>query len=285
MSEPVWKRPAWITAIVGVISAFLTVPGIVGEYLAKEQDIEAARLSNIALKQDQEFKIVNDTLAHLGPERIFVLRYLAATLDDPEARAWALEEVGRLDELTRIEEELGASERKLAASEAKLKGLRRAGEKDTRGLEEKIDELEAELAQRDAALSYAQSQAGIAVEPRFVLSVLASVDPGAVEGELTIETDSRVFPCAEGPICQITFRGSIPRKVEVYPSAKRAQVSVSVVGQSGGGSLTYLCSYDPQDRRTTCAKVDERAAGAAQVLRQTLNEAERRETVLRLLQD
>ena len=102
-SEPLWKRPAWITAMVGVISIFFTVPEIIGDYLTKQQDIELAKektksveLQNKETKQDQEFKIINSTLAQLDTERVFLLRYLAATLDDPEAREWAKVEVERL---------------------------------------------------------------------------------------------------------------------------------------------------------------------------------------------
>lgn len=109
---PIWQSPAWITAIVGLISAFLTVPDVVGNYFSKQQDIELAeqktksvKLANDLSKQDQEFQIVNNTLARQGTERVFVLRYLAATLDDDDAKTWAKEEVRLLGEVAKKKDE------------------------------------------------------------------------------------------------------------------------------------------------------------------------------------
>lgn len=111
--KPIWHSPGWITAIVGVVSAFLTIPEVVGDYLSKQQDIELAKqeviaksVSNESDKQTLEFRIVNNTLSQQGAERIFVLRYLAKTLDDEDARTWANEEVDRLDKLALLEAEL-----------------------------------------------------------------------------------------------------------------------------------------------------------------------------------
>lgn len=52
MAEPeaVWKRPGWITAIVGLITALLTVPDVVGTYLSKQQDIELAKENTEAVR-------------------------------------------------------------------------------------------------------------------------------------------------------------------------------------------------------------------------------------------
>lgn len=111
--KPIWHSPGWITAIAGVISAFLTIPEVVGDYLSKQQDIELAKqeviaksVSNESEKQTLEFRIVNNTLSQQGAERVFVLRYLAKTLDDEDARIWANEEVERLDKLASLEAEL-----------------------------------------------------------------------------------------------------------------------------------------------------------------------------------
>lgn len=106
MVAPIWHNPAWVTAIVGVVSAFLTIPEVVSDYLTREQDIEQQRLLNANSKLEQEFSVVNTTLAQQGTERIFVLRYLARTLDDEDARSWAEEEVKRLDRIAELETQI-----------------------------------------------------------------------------------------------------------------------------------------------------------------------------------
>ena len=105
-NHPIWHSPAWITAIVGLVSAFLTVPEIVGSDLSKQQDIDTAKIANQGALQDQEFRVVKETLVNQDEERVFVLRYLAATHDDPDAKAWAQDEVQRLDQLAAKEREI-----------------------------------------------------------------------------------------------------------------------------------------------------------------------------------
>lgn len=34
--KPIWHSPVWLTAIVGVISAFFTIPDVIGNYLTKK---------------------------------------------------------------------------------------------------------------------------------------------------------------------------------------------------------------------------------------------------------
>ena len=66
MSEPIWKSPGWITALAGLVTAILTIPEIVGDYLTKRQEVSDK-------KQDSEFRIVSNTLAQQGLERVFRL--------------------------------------------------------------------------------------------------------------------------------------------------------------------------------------------------------------------
>lgn len=95
-SRPIWHSPAWITAIVALIGSFLTVPDRISGFFEKEQEIERLRLSNIQAKQEQELKLVKETLAQQGAERVFLLRYLAETVNDDDAKRWAKTEVTRL---------------------------------------------------------------------------------------------------------------------------------------------------------------------------------------------
>ena len=169
--EPVWTRPAWVTAIAGVISAFLTVPGVIGDYLAKQQEIEIAkqrveaeRLANQRALQDKEFLVVQNTLAQQGTERVFMLRYFAATLDDADAKAWAEAEVRRLDELAQVKIQLTETRRDLNRKEAELSQARTS--------DAEMSDLKAEVAQlRELArakgleVSSLQQSAGIPTQP------------------------------------------------------------------------------------------------------------------------
>ena len=93
MSEPVWTRPAWLTAVAVIVTALITIPEQGGIYLDKQQTIASK-------KQIQEIGLVSRVLNEKGTERVFVLRYLSQTIDDEDAKRWASSEVARLDKLS-----------------------------------------------------------------------------------------------------------------------------------------------------------------------------------------
>ena len=172
-NKPFWHNPAWITAMVGLVSVFLTVPGVVGNYLTKKQDIDlakekrrAAELENTASKQDQEFKIVENTLSLQGKERVFLLRYLAATLDDEDAKSWARQEVIRLDDIASRQEAL---DKERADYESKRKELiELEDDNDTRHdtLVGELERLRVNLEEKNAEISKLEQEAGL-VETEF----------------------------------------------------------------------------------------------------------------------
>ena len=160
-NEPVWKRPAWITAMVGLIGIFLTVPDIVTKFLSGQEAIRLAEektkalgIENIGLKQSQEFSIVNNTLAQQGPERVFVLRYLAATLDDDDAKNWAKAEVDRLDKVTEAQLALDKKEQELIT-------LRKKSDSDSKGLQSEAERLQSSLAILSSELRKLGQEAGL----------------------------------------------------------------------------------------------------------------------------
>lgn len=115
MSEPIWKSPGWLTAIAGIITALITIPEQVGNYLSKMQDIEKAKVEQKSLQLKNTFQIVNNTLAQQGEERVFILRYLAATLENQQARNWAESEIALIDQINETEAELKQVKKQLAA--------------------------------------------------------------------------------------------------------------------------------------------------------------------------
>jgi hypothetical protein len=106
--SPIWHSPGWITAIVGLVGSFLTVPDRIGSYLTQSQQIEGA-------KQQQELELVTKTMEQVGPERIFILRYIAATNDDMKAVEWATAEVSNLDKVSDKQLEVEQDVLKLSA--------------------------------------------------------------------------------------------------------------------------------------------------------------------------
>ncbi len=106
--RPIWHSPPWITAIVGLVGTFLTVPDIVGNYFQQKQEIEILETKNQGARQEQELGLVKETLSQKGSERIFLLRYISATADDDDARNWAKVEVDRFVEAgVSLKEQLG----------------------------------------------------------------------------------------------------------------------------------------------------------------------------------
>ncbi len=190
-----WMNPAWITAIVGLLSLFLTVPEVVSTYLTNQQKIELAKveydraqIENVGLQEEQEFRIVSDTLAHQGPERIFVLRYLAATIDDPDARAWAANEVTRVEEITKKQEQFEIAQRKLMEKERQLSDAVVAGTEHVQQLEEQVVALQESLALKNVEISTATLDAGITpASQRSIQDILYVQFRGALKRELMNE--------------------------------------------------------------------------------------------------
>lgn len=98
--NPIWHSPAWITAIVGLVSVFFTVPDIVGSYLSKQQDIELAQrnvelaeIKNRDLEKTNHFKNLLTVLQQRPENREMVLRFIAATSDSLSVRSWADDEL------------------------------------------------------------------------------------------------------------------------------------------------------------------------------------------------
>lgn len=109
--RPIWHNPPWITAIVGLIGTFLTVPQHVGDYLHQKQEIKILETQNQGERQTQELGLIKEILKQKGTERIFLLRYISATADDPDAKIWATEEVSRFGEAgVTLKQELGIVE-------------------------------------------------------------------------------------------------------------------------------------------------------------------------------
>jgi len=117
-TKPIWHNPKWLTAIVAVISAFLTIPNVVSDWLTGQQEVELAKTEVAKQVQDIELQIITNTLAQQGQERVFILRYLARTHNDEDVQAWAAQEVERLDNLTALQETARANAERIAFLEA-----------------------------------------------------------------------------------------------------------------------------------------------------------------------
>lgn len=206
-SVPIWHSPLWITAIIGLVSAFLTVPEIIGNYLTKQQDIKLAekkaeeiQINNEQSKQEQKFKIVNNTLAQQGSERIFILRYLAHTLDDPDAKKWAELEVERLDDLSSKQEELDIARKEFAIKEESLQARIKSGNDNTTVLRDELDKLRKELEEKGSNVSELIRKAGLAetYEPQLytIYFLEKSAYQDSIKNMLWLWGNSRGYGCS-----------------------------------------------------------------------------------------
>jgi hypothetical protein len=158
ISMPIWHNPVWVTAIVGLVGAFLTIPEQVGNILINGQEVEKIRVQNIGLKQSQELSLVKETLGQLGTERIFLLRYLSETADDKDAKTWANKEVIRLETLA---VKIGQKESIRQRAETIATQLENTNSKK---LKDDFENSSAELRKINIEISRLQLEAGIKIE-------------------------------------------------------------------------------------------------------------------------
>lgn len=232
---PIWHSPAWIAAIVGLVSAFLTVPEVVGDYLTKQQDIElakenteAVRLGNIESKQEQEFQIVNSTLAQQGTERVFVLRYLASTLDDKDAKAWAEKEVERLDDLASLQEALEKSRREFVQREQELKQLIERNDENSDELKLELDELRTLLEAKNSEVAELRQKAGIlSLQDQrtkvLLIRILKNEGYSGDKESVWIDVGSWGLTCGFlGKYCAVIVERDLPDKISIISQGEYA---------------------------------------------------------------
>lgn len=232
--HPVWKHPAWLTAMVAVISVFLTVPDKIGDFFTKKQDIEiakaeeqAAKLRNEQSKQDQEFLIVQNTLTQQGTERVFLLRYFAATLDDVDAQTWAKAEVKRLETLSSTQDELNKLRKELEKTQTQLSIQTTAGG-DVAHLQQEVEKLEKELSDKDSQVAEMRQNAGIEVTNELQNRTYVRIDLGDVDIEKTVLVDipekNISFLCFKDEICDSLLLGKQPETIIVNYSSNNISV-------------------------------------------------------------
>lgn len=274
--EPVWYRPAWVTAMVALVSAFLTVPDVIGDYYAKEQDIEiakqqveAARLGNLQSKQSAEFDVVQNTLSKQGDERIFILRYFAATLDDPEARGWAEAEVIRLDRLVALQGQLERERLAIQEKEREIRRLRKEGVQ-TEEIQSELALLQEEIEKRDLEVAELRQQAGIQ-QPRsppivFLRLTVAKEDVPNQTFNLDLTMQSALgdtvgtvscFVSYDHP-CELFIRSIAPERVRVngipapfHLVGRLVQIDPETPNGVGAAPIVYECN-PASDNASVC---------------------------------
>lgn len=268
-NESVWKRPGWIMAITSLLGLILTTPQEIGDYLGKMQDIKIAEqktkaleIGNVESKQDQEFKIVSNTLAQQGPERVFVLRYLAATLDDEQAKEWAKEEVKRLDDIAGIQD-------KLSQTQQEIETIRTSGEVITKELEKELASLTTELYKKNSELAQLKQKAGLnpgklpeylsVIDIEFDWSLNDKMERATIDIQTAFFDEFKMFVSQGINNKTIVFRGEAPssftvdhgaifksaRVIEIYDSRKAFLAT--------GRNITYRC--EPIDEKMVCVRL------------------------------
>lgn len=111
---------------------------------------------------------VRSSLARQGEERISMLRYFAATLDDKEARDWAVEEVNLLEKLNQSKSKLL---RDRAALINKQKEIDLSGEPDASSKE--LSDLRGQLAIAALEAAELRRSAGLEDDPELLYGGLS----------------------------------------------------------------------------------------------------------------
>ena len=247
MSEPIWKSPGWVTALVGLVTAILTIPEIVGNYYTKQQEANES-------KQDSEFRIVSNTLSQQGLERVFVLRYLAATLDDKDAQAWAADEVTRLDELAASQEGVQGDVAKISEKRRQQAESYARGEKPDEKLQTEIKQLELALAEKNSEVDKLLTQAGISEVTRkkpFAYSIWEDWDfdifwcdtSGAkAEGQAEVLREALVADGARGRIRTRVLLESVRKKNPDYLRADGYLVRIEEHERPIGEALSVFAT-------------------------------------------
>lgn len=270
MAEPVWKRPGWITAMVGVVSVCLTIPQIVGDYLTKQQDIklaeqktESIRRQNLEMQQDQEFKIVSNTLSQQGSERIFVLRYLAATLDDESAKRWAQSEVQRLDKLATQKEKVKKAEEALEQKQGDLEVRIAKGSSENEQLKQEIKNLKTDLISAKATVSTQIAQVGIPVHinrhsyDKYIVIIIYDDEVESSHNVNIILGNTREqFTCGAGKRCEKNFSGTPPQNIFIQQeeNIRSVYVRVPYTISKAGIVFNYRCHKDSLRAGLMCIK-------------------------------
>ncbi|WP_432698177.1 hypothetical protein ACQUQP_07495 [Marinobacterium sp. YM272] len=240
-TPPIWHSPAWITAIVGLVSAFLTLPDIVGNYLSKQQDIrlaeqktEAARLGNLESKQEQEFKIVNNTLAQQGTERIFVLRYLAETLDDKDGKRWAQKEVERLDDLASRQEVLNNLRLELEKKQREITAQSSNSSETSKKLNAELEALKLQLTLKKSEVAELKKKAGLSKDrlPEAYIYIHVSGNRSSLEtaAEVVVGEEGNWNSVCEfqGDYCAVLKPYDAPEIIAVTDAEEFESINVSV---------------------------------------------------------
>ena len=269
-NDAVWKKPAWITAMVGLVSAFLTLPDVIGNYLEKRQDIELAKVAigtvqiqNSDIKQDQEFKIVNNTLALQGTERVFVLRYLAATLDDDDAKSWANAEVTRLENLATEQEKLAEQEQELKKIEEELQARSDKTDAESKRLQDEIGTLQKTLNRKNSEITQLRQTAGIAdrndIRSSFFIVVTLDWSADNTRDVAVILSEGSFggasFPCRRTQKhCQKAWTGDEPDSITIKYGAVFSSLFVAYLEPDTINSsyirsvvIPYTCAADEQE--------------------------------------
>lgn len=139
----VWRSPAWIAAIAGLVSVVFTIPQIAVSYFQTNAEVERQRIVTRGSFIDKALS--TDTIE----DRLVVLRWLKLSGLETDDRVWAQSEIEKIDDVLRKEAEV--EDLKL-----KLSSLAEEAGKDN----EQYRQISAELASKDKELSNAQSQVG-----------------------------------------------------------------------------------------------------------------------------
>ena len=224
LTKPIWHSPAWITAIVGLVGVFLTIPERVGNYFEKQQEITHLEIQNLDSRQEHELNVALNTLAQQGDERVFLLRYLAATHDDADAKKWAEGEVARLDKIADLEELSKQKHAEVVALEGRLQEEVARADERTEGIDNLGQELKAlqiELSEKNSEITELRQKAGLSDQddaPRSIHRIRVEKNPEYVGNATKIFLDTEAYATTchfVSDYCERLIPGTSPYEISI----------------------------------------------------------------------
>ena len=244
-----WQNPVWITAITGLIGTFLTIPIVTSDFLSTWQDIKVAEVKADALKQDQEFKIVNTTLSKQGAERVFVLRYLAATLDDKHAKDWAAGEVKTLDTLSTGKQSIESLTREVISIKKALKEDTSKGGNNTKQLQSSLATAKFNLETKKSEVAELTRQAGLPAPTKKMIAIRVSMKRNykGKAKHINIELGSRSHQCKMDNMAGCLLLTPSPAPSTISITSPLISITSSLEKDIGRNLLLNVSRITPPD--------------------------------------
>ncbi len=163
MDKPVWFSATAITAITSAVTALITIPGAISDYLIAKQEVTKKSLENVRIDQETRLGLVETVIGQEAENRGLILRYLKSTSEvNSGIQAWASAELQRVqtleNSLKSLEEKSAQLERINGELATALQVQEGQEESEKVKLNQRIVDLQAELTSAQGEVSRVKAE-------------------------------------------------------------------------------------------------------------------------------